>query len=133
VLEIHAPSLVYALVGPPAIFLIYVTIRSRQPLPLEVTAKSAGLIVLVMALFMTLYMVGLRKSLRDGVAATGEILNATRSAGRLRVKINGHAVDKAYRSGTFEKFAPGDRINVLLDPRKDEVLLALGRVGGSSY
>jgi hypothetical protein len=127
VLEIHAPTLVYALVGPPAIFVIYVTVRSRQPLPLDVTAKSAGLIVLVMVIFMTLYMVGLRKSLREGVAATGEILTATRTAGRLRVNIKGRSVDKAYRSGTFEKFAPGTRITVLLDPRKDEVLLTLGR------
>jgi hypothetical protein len=133
VIEIHAPTLVYALVGVPAIFVIYVSVRSRQPLPLDVTAKSAGLIFLAMGVFMILYIAGLRRTLRDGVAAPAEILNATRSAGHLRVKIQGRAVDMAYRSSTFERFAPGDRITVLLDPRKEAILLALGRTGGSVY
>jgi hypothetical protein len=128
VIEVHAPTLVYALVGAPALVLFYITVRVRQPLPLDVTVESVGLIFLAVALFMALYLVGLRKSLREGVAATAVILDATRTAGHVRVNIKGRVVDKAYRSSTFERFAPGDRITVLLDPRKEALLLALGRV-----
>jgi hypothetical protein len=80
-----------------------------------------------MALLMIWILINLRKTLRDDVAATAEILDATRTAGHLRVTINGRAVEKAYRSTAFEKLSPGDRITVLVDPRK-ETVLALGRI-----
>jgi hypothetical protein len=129
VLEIHAPTLIYALVVFPLIALGLIAIRARQPLALEVAVRFWGVIFLAMALLMTWILINLRKTLRDDVAATAEILDATRTAGHLRVTIGGRAVEKAFRSTTFEKLSPGDRMMVLVDPGK-ETVLALGRVGG---
>jgi len=128
-IEIHAPTLVYALVVVPVLAVGYITLSARHLLPLDDTARSGGLIFLAMALLMAWLLVGLRNSLSAGVAATGEIVDVTRAAGHVRFEINGHTVEKAYRAPTLEKLAPGDRITVLVDPRKETVLLALARVG----
>jgi hypothetical protein len=125
VIEIHLTTLLYAFVLVPALVVIY--IRVRAPLPPSVTAQFVGVTILAMALLMTRMLLGLRNSLRNGVAATAEILDASRSAGHLRVEINGHVVDSTYRSSPFERLATGDRVIVLVDPRKESVLLTLGR------
>jgi hypothetical protein len=128
-IEIYGPNIVFTLVVVPILVVLYVTIRARQPVPLDVTIKAAGFTALAMALVLTWILFNLRKTLRDGVAATGEVLDATRSAGHVRVEINGRAVDKAYRSATFERFVPRDRITVLVDRHRESVFIALGRVG----
>ena len=127
VVEVHTPTLVYALVALPLIAVIGTVVRASQPVPLDALIKLVALVVIGAALIMGWTLFRLRESLRNGVAATAEIVDASPFAGRIRVSLNGRALETAYRSNSLDRLAPGDRITVLLDPRKEAVLLTLGR------
>jgi len=121
VVEIHKPTLFYAFVALPLVAVIGTVVRASQPVQLDVLAKLVALVVVGAALIMGWTLFRLRESLRNGIAATAEIVDASPWAGRIRPLVT------AYRSNSLERLAAGDRITVLLDPRKEAVLLTLGR------
>ena len=127
VVEIHKPTLFYAFVALPLVAVIGTVVRASQPVQLDVLAKLVALVVVGAALIMGWTLFRLRESLRNGIAATAEIVDASPWAGRIRVNLDGRPLVTAYRSNSLERLAAGDRITVLLDPRKEAVLLTLGR------
>jgi hypothetical protein len=131
VLWIHAGTLVYALVLLPAVAVAGVTLRAGHGLPLSDLARFLGVTYLAMVLLMAWIVLNLRNTLRFGVAAPAQILDAARTAGHLRVEINGRSVVKPYRAHTVQRFAAGDRVTVLLDPKREMVRLTLGEISGS--
>ena len=123
-LEIYGPTLAYAFVVLPVAFLALLAVRHQLGSPL--IARFAVVLVAAVAVLMAFLMMGVRGALQTGVVATAEILSATQLRGRLRVMINDRAIETDYRSNYIGRLEAGDRITVLVDPRKAAVVLTLG-------
>jgi len=89
VVEIHKPTLFYAFVALPLVAVIGTVVRASQPVQLDVLAKLVALVVVGAALIMGWTLFRLRESLRNGIAATAEIVDASPWAGRIRVNLDG--------------------------------------------
>lgn len=76
-----------------------------------------------------------RNALVRGVPVDGEVLTVRAGArsgllGRVRVDGSGRRFEGDYAWGLTGRLRPGDRIQVLIDPDKDAVLLCIGLATG---
>jgi len=66
-----------------------------------------------------------RRAMQNGVLATAEVLSASGQTARVRVRIDGREVQASFSSRNSYK--TGERLSVMFDPEKNQVMLLLGR------
>jgi hypothetical protein len=120
-IDIYRPILVYGLVLAPIAAALYIWNRGRGYTPVVIVAAAVTFVVV--SIGMASAIARAKAALQNGVLATGEVIDAGRLEGHIRVDIAGHQVETVYR---FQRFAVGDRVGVLVDRQKQTVLLPIG-------
>jgi hypothetical protein len=120
-IDAYRPVLFYGLVLAPIAVALYLWYRGRGYTPLVI--EGAALTFVLICIGMASTIARAKAALQNGVLATGQVIETGRVEGRIRVDIPGRHVETIYR---FQRFAVGDQVGVLVDPRKQTVLLAIG-------
>jgi hypothetical protein len=122
-LVVYAPLLAWIafdLVLLLAIGLLFVPGRGLPYLLGVVGVLTVGGVVMMAIVFGSV-----RRAMRNGILATAEVLRESGMTTWVRVRIDGRDVEASFSSRHSCK--TGERLSVMFDPEKDQVMLLVGR------
>ena|ERR1051325_1358986 len=122
VLEVYAPLLASIF-----IVLIAILLVPGKPRSMAATLLLLGVMALGGLLLAWGLVTGAKGALEKGVLTTGEVVSAQGRIALMRTTVSGQDLEATFTAPRAGSLRPGDRYNVLVDPRKGTVLMAIGR------
>jgi hypothetical protein len=122
VVEVYAPLLASIF-----IVLIAILLVPGKPRSMAATLLLLGVMALGGLLLTWGLVTGAKGALEKGILTTGEVVSAEGRTALMRTTVSGRDLEATFNSPRAGSLRAGDRFNVLVDPRKQTVLMAIGR------
>lgn len=85
---------------------------------------AVGVLAVGGVVLMVIVVSSVRRALQNGVLATADVVSVSGLTARVRVRIDGRDVEASYSSR--QSYRTGERLSVMFDPEKNQVMLLLG-------
>jgi len=122
-LIVYAPLLAWIAFDLVVLLVIGLVFIQSRGLPFLLGA--VGVLTVGGVVLMVIVVTSVRRAMQNGVLANAEVLRVSGMTARVHVRIDGRDLEASFSSR--HSYKTGERLSVMFDPEKNQVMLLVGR------